>query len=169
MVYIPKWIEKKSEPVVFEAYEEEKKKEAPAVLKLQDFSFLSSDGDSIVLHDNSKYFVLETWAEWCGPCKLAVKEMRPYFEANKQHFSHKLVYSDRKFSRLKDPSQIWNFYENIPKERIIVDPDRTLSKAIGTTALPIFFVFDSQGELVKYIKGFESRERLSKVLDKYKT
>ena len=84
-------------------------------------------------------------------------------------FSHKLVYSDTKFSRLKNPSRIWSFYENVPKEKIIVDPDRTLSKAIGTTALPIFFVFDKQGELVKYIKGFESRERLSKVLDKYKT
>jgi len=168
-VYIPKWIERNSEKVVFEAHEEDKKKEEPVVIRLQDFSFLSSAGDSILLHDKSKYFILETWAEWCGPCKIAVKEMHSYFEANKQHFNHKLVYSDRKYSRLKDPSKIWTFFENVPKEKIIVDTDRSLSKAIGSNALPIFFVFDKQGELVKYIKGFESRERLAKALDKYKT
>ena len=116
-----------------------------------DFTVEMVDGSSVTLGDlKGKVVLLNFWATWCPPCRMMEREV---------------------FSR-KDVGDFMERHFVAAKYDVDKTTGKELLKRYGSGAIPLYLVFDTQGELLGRIQGAakpdEFMDNLQTILDRQK-
>ena len=122
---------------------------------------------SIISQFRGKVLLVDFWATWCGPCRMANKEMAPMKEDLKDK-DIVYVYITGETS----PKGTWeNMIPDIHGEHFRVTDKQWayLGNAMGIEGVPTYFVIDREGGIKYKSVGFpgvaKMKEELVKVLD----
>lgn len=101
-------------------------------------------------------FVINLWASWCGPCR---REMRRVEEVASQSRLPVLM-----INQGEDPGTVMRFLvrEQLPPDRIFLDPSGSLASALGSSALPVTLFIAPGGAIRKVHTGEISRAELTR-------
>lgn len=123
---------------------------------------------SIISKFRGKVLLVDFWATWCGPCRMANKEMAPMKEELKDK-DIVYVYITGETS----PKGTWeNMIPDIHGEHFRVTDKQWayLGNAMGIEGVPTYFVIDCEGNIKYKSVGFpgvqKMKEELNKALDK---
>ena len=137
-------------------------------INLTDFYFINGSLDTVALVDTSnKYILLETWAETCPPCIKAMNELPSFYRSIQDKVSVYYVYEHRKASVRSNFEKIFSFKEIKNKDKILVDINQELYNALKMQGYPYFLIFDSDGKLIHYIRGYSDKDRMADQISKY--
>lgn len=122
---------------------------------------------SIISQFRGKVLLVDFWATWCGPCRMANKQMLPMKEDLKDK-DIVYVYITGETS----PKGTWeNMIPDIHGEHFRVTDKQWayLCNTMGVEGVPSYFVIDREGEIKYKSVGFpgvpKMKEELMKVLD----
>ena len=129
-----------------------------------DFSATDLQGQPVVLSEfkDRKVVVTDFWAEWCGPCLMAMPDLQELHDE----------FEGRPLEILavnlgESPEQIQRFIERTGYTfRVVPDQDDSIGNLFGVTAIPTMVVIGADG-LVKRIRvgaGMGSTDRLRNIL-----
>lgn len=145
---------------------EKRDKVVPGKGKSLDFTLEDIQGKKVTLSElKGKVVLVEFWATWCAPCRDSVPEMNRLYNRYKERNFELLAIALDKGSNVR--SDVASFVkDNGIAYRVFLDDDKT-SSAFGVTNIPVTFIVDKQGALVKKQIGFmpELNEKLSKEIE----
>lgn len=109
-----------------------------------------------------KAVLVDFWATWCGPCKMAMKQMKPMKEALADK---DIVYVF--IAGENSPKETWsNMISDIHGEHYRVTDAQWayLSKQFGIQGVPTYIVIDKEGGIVQKYTGFPGVDTMKKEL-----
>jgi peroxiredoxin len=122
--------------------------------KAPDFAFSDLDGGSNVRLSElrGKVVIVEFWATWCAPCKESVPELNKVFEK----------FRDKNFRlfgiSVDKGGDALSHVRAFVKEHGIVYPvmvdSGSVNVAYGVSGIPVMFIIDKEGKLVKRHMGY---------------
>lgn len=117
-----------------------------------DFSLSTIDGGFISLKDlKGKVVLLDFWAEWCGPCKMATPIIVSLYEKYKN--SGFVIIG----MNLDDESDFDKVIEYIKKSKIeypVTIKGFSVAQKYGVKGIPHFVLIDKNGSISLTITGF---------------
>ncbi len=141
-----------------ERFEISAKKIVDTQKNLFSYKFINSDNDTIKLIPNNKPFLIETWAEWCRPCLKAIELLPDVLESSNIEYNQIYLYSDKKFKKLKDRNNVFNFNEIKNQESILAMSGLEFKEDFDLTSMPRFLLFEPGGKLDTLMIGFSESE-----------
>lgn len=121
--------------------------------KTLDFTLGDMQGSKITLSGlRGKVVIVEFWATWCPPCRESVPELNEVYEKYKgKNFELLGISVDKGGDAL---SSVRAFV----KEHAVLYPvlldDRNVNSSFGVGSIPVMFVIDKEGKVVKRHTGF---------------
>jgi thiol-disulfide isomerase/thioredoxin len=116
------------------------------------FSLERLEGGTATLaaHAGKDVVVLDFWASWCGPCLQAM----PYVDRIARDYEGRgVVFYSVNVGEPKD--DVRKFMEQAKLGmQVLLDPDKTLSKAYEDPSLPTMVIIDKQGTILAVNQGF---------------
>jgi thiol-disulfide isomerase/thioredoxin len=118
-----------------------------------DFTLNNLQGNEVTLSGlRGKVVVVEFWATWCPPCRESVPELNELYEKYRGKDFELLGISVDKGGNA--PSLVREFV----KERDVLYPvlldDKNVNSSFGVGSIPVMFVIDKEGKVVKKHTGF---------------
>ena len=108
------------------------------------------DGGAVKLADlKGKTVVLDFWASWCGPCRMAM----PMIEKVMKEFAGKnaVLYA---VNIQEDTETVKNFLRSMKLDfKVALDKDGSVGKAYGAPPIPSIFVIAPDGMIGKVFRG----------------
>ena len=144
-------------------------KEFKVGVEAPEFSIKGMDGEDIELKNFAgKYILLDFWASWCGPCRMANKAMIPMKEELKDR---DIVYIY--LTGETSPKGTWeNMIPDIHGEpfRVTADQWNYLMNSFQIRGVPTYLLVDREGNITYKTTGFpgvdKMKSELLKVLNK---
>jgi peroxiredoxin len=115
------------------------------------FTLPSLDARPVSLIDfRGKVVLLNIWATWCPPCVQEMPSMEALYETvNEEDFEIIAISIDA-----QGAGAIIPFMEKYQlKFLVLTDPKGTIQNLYGTTGIPVSFIIDKEGIVVKGIIG----------------
>ncbi|RKU32413.1 hypothetical protein C6499_03320 [Candidatus Poribacteria bacterium] len=111
--------------------------------KAADFRLQTLDGESYTLSDMSgKVVMLDVGASWCGPCNMAVPQLKRIYE----HFSKTKDFIFWGVNDGETPQKVQeSLDEHQPPWPVLLDPTREVAKAYKVEYIPDFILIDKKG------------------------
>ncbi len=137
------------------------KREAPKEKKplAPDFTLTSLDGKTITLSQlRGKVVLLDFWATWCAPCRLAIPHLNDLYKAYRERGLEIIGLSLDKGS----PERVRKFALNMSIQYAIIMADDDLVKKYGISPIPTTYLIDRDGYIANKWVGF-SRTLMSKI------
>lgn len=129
-----------------------------------DFSATDLQGRPVVLSEfrDRKVVVADFWAEWCGPCLMAMPDLQELHDE----------FEDRPLEILavnlgESPEQIQRFMERTGYTfRVVPDQDDSIGHLFGVTAIPTMVVIGADGHVkrIRVGSGMGGKDRLKSIL-----
>ena len=108
------------------------------------FSLPGIDGDSINLADlKGKVVILDFWATWCGPCRMAMPELDKFVD--NLHSEDIAVFSVNVWENNRKGAQ--TFMEQNQYDMTLIYGSRELTDAYKVSGIPTIVVIDKEGNL----------------------
>ncbi len=131
-----------------------KKKEEYILLKIggpaPDFSLKDMSGKLVRLSElKGKVVLIEFWATWCPPCKMAVPELN---ELQAEHANSNLVILG--ISIDEDRKLLEDFMEDNEILYTVLYDDNGIFENYGVYTVPTALVIDVQGNVVEHHLGY---------------
>jgi cytochrome c biogenesis protein CcmG/thiol:disulfide interchange protein DsbE len=134
-------------------------------------SFDDLQGDKVALESllEEGPVILDFWATWCGPCKLAMPAWANLADEYSEH-GVRLVPVSWDHPRMYPRVTAW-FEDQGFQFESLVDPDKKAGRALGVVSLPTTFLIAGDGRVVFSHVGFAQGDEklleseLRKVLD----
>lgn len=160
----PSWekIESRAEVRPFSAVETQENKldsKDEKEIILSDFLFMNHLLDTVNLNPRSRYVLLETWNETCIPCLESIEDLAGFYDENENQFEVYFLYENRKKEIRENYKEIFSFSKIETKDRILVDLNQDLYRALGIQGYPYFLIFNPEGELVYQHYGYLSSKK----------
>lgn len=107
-----------------------------------------------------KWVFINYWASWCHPCVEEIPELNRFYEENKQNIAIFAVNYDALplTEQLQLIKQVGIKYPSLKE-----DPAETLQLG-EIRGVPVTFVFNPQGKLVKTLYGSQTKHTLKKIV-----
>jgi peroxiredoxin len=127
-----------------------------------EFSLRDMDGKAVSLSDyRGRVVVVEFWASWCEPCRVAIPEMNSIYEKYKDRAVLLAISVDRDIS---DVASV------IEEEKIlypVLFDDRDVNRAYRVSAVPSTFLINKSGRIAEVHKGYspETAHEISKAVE----
>ncbi|HEY8661886.1 MAG TPA: TlpA disulfide reductase family protein [Hanamia sp.] len=126
---------------------------APAAIakSLPSFKVMGMDGNSMNLADlKGKKVFVNLWATWCPPCKKEIPSIESlYSKVDKQKTVFVMLSLDDNFDVAKQ--YVTNNKIQVP----VYYPTEKLPAIFNTDGIPVTFIFNEKGELIKVNNGME--------------
>tara|TARA_B100000902_G_scaffold379929_1_gene414767 strand:+ start:112 stop:633 length:522 start_codon:yes stop_codon:yes gene_type:complete len=117
--------------------------------------FLNDEFNSDDIIENNNFTLLNIWASWCAPCRLEhslLMELKAKTNIN----IIGLNYKDKKNNAIKFLNEFGN-----PFAKILIDPDGTISIALGAYGVPETYLINSKSKILrKYIGALKTDDIL---------
>ncbi|MDR2147024.1 MAG: redoxin family protein [Tannerella sp.] len=121
--------------------------------------------DSIVAKYRGKVVMVDFWATWCGPCLMAMQEMRPL---KKELIEKGVVFvyiTNRSFPKPEWREKI----TGIGGEQYYLGRDGewesiSYSKKYGFDYIPTYLIFDAEGNLKHKLTSYPGNEAMKKII-----
>ncbi|HAZ7574315.1 TlpA family protein disulfide reductase [Legionella sp. PATHC032] len=113
-----------------------------------------------------KWVFINYWASWCETCVDEIPEFNRFY---KNHKKDAVALYAVNYDALPLPEQkllIKKFNINYPN--LLKDPAQDLQLG-DITGVPVTFVFNPKGQLIKKLYGGQTAETLEKIIEKYRT
>ena len=108
--------------------------------------FLNDELNSNDIIENNQFTLVNIWASWCAPCRSEHSLLMNLKEKTNINIIG-LNYKDKKNNAIKFLNEFGN-----PFEKILTDPDGTISIALGAYGVPETFLVNSKSKIIrKYI------------------
>jgi peroxiredoxin len=127
-----------------------------------DFSLpdLAGEPVSLASYRGRKVVVLDFWATWCGPCRMAMPGLQALSDDMKDQGV--VLVSVNEAERAE---QVRAFIERKKYTfRTVLDADRDVGHRYGVRALPTMVVIDKQGTVRRLSVGYSDDKELRKIL-----
>jgi thiol-disulfide isomerase/thioredoxin len=128
-------------------------------------SFKDTEGNSIQLSKLNKWVVLTYWAPWCHTCMKEIPELNRFYKNNQNKNITVLGVN------FENPS-IDVLITDVKKSKItfpVLTSDPSNAWQIGDiAAIPMTFIINPQGKVVKQISGPVTEASLTSILDALK-
>jgi peroxiredoxin len=137
------------------------KREAPKEKRplAPDFTLTSVDGETITLSKlRGKVVLLDFWATWCAPCRLAIPHINDLYKAYRERGLEIIGLSLDKGS----PERVRKFALTMGIEYTIIMADDDLVKKYGISPIPTTYLIDREGNITNKWVGF-SKNLMSKI------
>lgn len=137
------------------------KREAPKEKRplAPDFTLTSVAGKTITLSQlRGKVVLLDFWATWCAPCRLAIPHLNGLYKAYRERGLEIIGLSLDKGS----PERVRKFALNMGIEYAIIMADDDLVKKYGISPIPTTYLIDREGYITNKWIGF-SQTLMSKI------
>ena len=119
---------------------------------------------SITSKFKGKVILVDFWATWCGPCKMAMKQMKPM---KKDLEGKDIVYVF--IAGENSPKETWaNMIPDILGEhyRVTAAQWNYLSKQFSIQGVPTYIIVDKEGGIIQKYTGFPGVDTVKKELIK---
>lgn len=121
------------------------------------------DGNVHRLSDfKGKVVVVDFWATWCAPCRVAIPEIIDLYE--KYHDKGLVVIG---ISVDRDINALRNFVKDQEMPYLILLADQTIVKKYSIRAIPTLYIIDKNGSVVDHNVGY-SPQRMAEFEQKIK-
>lgn len=106
--------------------------------------------------------IIDFWATWCGPCKVAIPDLNDLYAAYKDQG---LVIVGVSIDKNVTPTELQSFIDEYRITYPVVMGDRAVEEAYGqvmspaqqrVTSLPTTFILDRQGRVIKHYIGYRA-------------
>ena len=137
------------------------KREAPKEKRplAPDFTLTSVDGKTITLSQlRGKVVLLDFWATWCAPCRLAIPHLNDLYKAYRERGLEIIGLSLDKGS----PERVRKFAHNMGIEYAIIMANDDLVTKYGISPIPTTYLIDRKGYISNKWVGF-SQTLMSKI------
>ena len=137
------------------------KKEAPKEKRplAPDFTLPSVDGKTITLSQlRGKVVLLDFWATWCAPCRLAIPHLNDLYKAYRERGLEIIGVSLDTGSQ----ERVRRFAVNMGIKYTIIMADDEVVKNYGISPIPTTYLIDRNGHLCNKWVGF-SQNLMSKI------
>jgi thiol-disulfide isomerase/thioredoxin len=128
-----------------------------------DWELTSADGKTVSLKSlRGKFVILDFWATWCGPCKMAMPGMQKLHERFKD--KPVVVYGMNCWERMPDPmSYVKSKNFTYPQ---LLKTDQVAAK-YGVSGIPAIFVINPEGKIVHQIRGYiaDAEDQIAKIIE----
>ncbi len=107
------------------------------------FQLRDLEGNMVSLEDfRGKVVMLDFWATWCAPCRATMPELEKLQQEHPDDFVLLAV------NLGDDEDQVAPYVQsrNI-QTRVLLDIDRSVGMAYGTSSIPVQFIIDKEGIL----------------------
>ncbi len=127
--------------------------QAPKESTVLDFTLADIQGTKVTLSGlKGKVVLVEFWATWCPPCRDSVPEMNKLYEKFRGRNFELLAIAIDGSSNIR--SDVGSFIkENGIAYRVLIDDDKA-SSVFGVINIPVVFLIDKNGNIVKKHTGF---------------
>ncbi|MFG0274057.1 MAG: peroxiredoxin family protein [Phycisphaerales bacterium] len=136
-------------------------KKAPA------WTLPDADGDMHSLEQyRGKVVVMDFWATWCGPCKMAMPGLQNLHEEFKDRGV--VILGINTWERDGNQKAIDYMDEHEYTYGLMLDGDK-VAEAYGVRGIPTFYVIGVDGTVIKTKVGFdpEGEQKMAEFLDEY--
>ena len=115
-----------------------------------DFRLKTLDGRSLGPKDfGGQVVVVDFWATWCMPCRLQAQILEPVYRDYKGRGVQFLAADVG-----EETATVKKFLQEKPfPYPVILDPEQSVSNALGVLALPTLMVIDKQGKVSYFQSG----------------
>lgn len=121
-----------------------------------------NQGNEIALSNlKGKWVYINYWASWCPTCLDEIPELNRFYEANKKQAIALYAVNFDGLSETKQNSLSRRFKINYPS--LLRDPSDALHLG-DIRGIPVTFVINPQGELVKTLYGGQTAKSLQEVM-----
>ena len=137
------------------------KREAPKEKRslAPDFTLATVDGRIITVSQlRGKVVLLDFWATWCGPCRLAIPHLNDLYRAYRERGLEIIGLSLDKGS----PGRVRRFAVNMGIKYPIIMADDDVVKNYGISPIPTTYLIDREGYISNKWVGF-SQNLMTKI------
>jgi len=114
------------------------------------FTLHDVDGNPVSMSDyRGKVVLLEFWATWCPPCRLAVSELNGLAERFKDD-----DFAIIAASMDESVEDVRRFIEEKNINYVVVIDDMDVNHTFGVTSIPTTFIIDKDGKILRKHLGF---------------
>ena len=127
---------------------------------LPDLTFQQLSGPPIKLTDLlGKPVLLDFWASYCPPCKVATLHAQELAERYQTSGLRVITFTQDN----ADDAKLWAAYNHVTLP-IVLDQDQTAFKAFDVNGIPVTILADGNGKIVHYWIGFDDPAEMDAVL-----
>ena len=126
---------------------------------LSSYQFENNKGDTVNLKANKKFILIETWNQSCPPCIMAMSDLQPLIDTLGDKVEHYYLYENGAPKLSMSKSKIYNYSHIQNKAKILLDVGNTFFKDSKMESFPCFLLFDNQGNLIDYFKGYNPKHK----------
>jgi cytochrome c biogenesis protein CcmG, thiol:disulfide interchange protein DsbE len=137
---------------------------APVPVPAPDTKFLTLEGKTAALSDyKGKVVLLDFWATWCGPCRMAMPGLQKMYESMK---SKGLVVLGVSLDK-NPPVQVPPFLKKmgITYTNVADNPKDPCSLKWDVRAIPSLYLIDRKGNVVRWWRGFVPESMLTPAVE----
>lgn len=126
-----------------------------------DFTLSTLDGGVVQLSNfKGKVILIDFWAEWCGPCKIATPTIIKMYE---KYNDKDLVVFGINLDDKKDLDKAINYVKEKDIKYYILIDGFSVAQKYNVTGIPKFVLIDKKGYIAAELVG--AREDLENLLD----